>query len=411
VHDEAELRGHRRTYVGSMPGRIIQAMRRAGVNNPLIMLDEIDKLGRDFRGDPASALLEILDPEQNVHFRDNYLDLPFDLSKVLFITTCNTIDTIPGPLLDRMEVVRLPGYTEEEKEQIALRYLLPRQLAHAGLDGERCSITPETVRHIIRHYTREAGVRQVERALAKIIRKVALRFADGETQPVHVGVDALLELLGSPRPVDTMRRDPPPGVAAGLAWTEVGGEVLYVEAAKRTGREQLVLTGHLGDVMQESAKAALTCVMSRVEQLHLDSADLEKHGFHVHVPSGAVPKDGPSAGVTICTALASLLTGHPVRSDTAMTGEITITGLVLPVAGIKEKLLAARRIGITRIILPKENEKDLREVGEDILANMTITLVERIEDVWAQAIPELKDLMSGPPSSVALKKQPSRAAG
>ncbi|HZO12990.1 MAG TPA: endopeptidase La, partial [Polyangiaceae bacterium] len=267
VHDEAELRGHRRTYVGSMPGRIIQAMRRAGVNNPLIMLDEIDKLGRDFRGDPASALLEILDPEQNVHFRDNYLDLPFDLSKVLFITTCNTIDTIPGPLLDRMEVVRLPGYTEEEKEQIALRYLLPRQLAHAGLDGERCSITPETVRHIIRHYTREAGVRQVERALAKIIRKVALRFADGETQPVHVGVDALLELLGSPRPVDTMRRDPPPGVAAGLAWTEVGGEVLYVEAAKRTGREQLVLTGHLGDVMQESAKAALTCVMSRVEQL------------------------------------------------------------------------------------------------------------------------------------------------
>jgi ATP-dependent Lon protease len=364
------------------------------------MLDEIDKLGRDFRGDPSSALLEILDPEQNVRFRDNYLDLPFDLSKVLFITTCNSVDTIPRPLLDRMEIVRLPGYSEEEKEEIAKRYLLPKQLSHAGLDAERCHIGDDVVRYLIRRYTREAGVRQLERSLAKLIRKVALEFAEGSTKSVDIHHDQLAAMLGPPPfPSDMTRRDLPPGVSAGLAWTEVGGEVLYVEAARRPGRSDLTLTGHLGDVMQESAKAALTCVWSRATDLDVDPIELEKSGIHVHVPSGAVPKDGPSAGVTIVTALASLMTGYAVRSDTAMTGEITITGLILPVAGIKEKLLAARRVGMTHIILPKENEKDLIDLPKLIRRDLTITLVERVEELWACAIPELADLLRQAPAS------------
>lgn len=395
VHDEAELRGHRRTYVGSMPGRIIQAIRRANVNNPLIMLDEVDKLGRDFRGDPASALLEILDPEQNVSFRDNYLDLPFDLSKVLFITTCNTLDTVPRPLLDRMEVVRLPGYSEEEKEAIARRYLLPRQLKNAALEDRGFTLSDGALRLIIRRYTREAGVRQLERSLARLVRKVALEIAEnGVTKKLAVDEPEVMEMLGPPPHMgDLARRDLPPGVATGLAWTEAGGEVLYVEAAKRPGSAELTLTGQLGGVMQESAKAALTCVWSRTGALDVSVSELEKVGMHIHVPSGAVPKDGPSAGVTIVTAIASLVTGHATRADTAMTGEITITGLVLPVGGVKEKLLAARRVGICRVILPKENESDLADIDERILRDMEMLFVERVEQVWGHAIPELERLL------------------
>jgi ATP-dependent Lon protease len=390
VHDESELRGHRRTYIGSMPGRIIQAIRRADVADPLIMLDEIDKIGRDFRGDPTSALLEILDPEQNNAFRDNYLDLPFDLSKVLFITTCNTLDTVPRPLLDRMEVVRLPGYGEEEKEQIAERFLLPRQLANAGLDEATFAISDDLLPFLIRRYTREAGVRQLERCIARLIRKVALDVAEHGGKRVVVTPAEASAMLGPPPHVgDLLRDELPVGVAAGLAWTEAGGEVLYVEAAKRPGTSDLTLTGHLGDVMQESAKAAVTCVWSRIDALSLARDALQKVGLHVHVPSGAVPKDGPSAGVAIVTALASLMTGHPARPDTAMTGEITITGLVLPVGAIKEKLLAARRAGLHRVILPKENESDLADVDEHVLHDLTIVFAERIEHVWAEAIPGL----------------------
>jgi ATP-dependent Lon protease len=394
LHDEAELRGHRRTYVGAMPGRILKAMRRAGVRDPVLMLDEIDKLGRDFHGDPAAALLEVLDPQQNHEFCDNYLDMPFDLSKVMFITTCNTTEGIPRPLLDRMEVIRLPGYSEEDKLQIALSYLLPRQLQHGGLDPERCDIPEETLRYLVRRYTREAGVRQLERTIERLVRKVAMHFAEGRDEAVRVDVPDLAELLG-PEPffADERRLEMPPGVAAGLAWTEAGGEVLYIESVALSGRSEPTLTGQLGDVMQESARAALSCVWSRAAALQIDPARLTKEAPHVHVPSGAVPKDGPSAGVTIATALASLYTGHGVRNDTAMTGEITITGLVLPVGGIKEKILAARRAGMHRIVLPRDNVKDLRDIDAEVLAGMVILPVATIEEVWAEVIPELRLLV------------------
>ncbi len=392
LHDEAELRGHRRTYVGAMPGRIIQAMRRAGSNNPVLMLDEVDKLGRDFRGDPAAALLEILDPEQNKEFRDNYLDLPFDLSKVFFITTANTLDTVPKPLLDRMEVLRLPGYSEEEKLAIAQRYLVPRQLQQVGLTAEQCSFTPEALRHIISRYTREAGLRRLERAIGRVARKVALRFAEGDTTPATIRPEDLVEYLGPPPFLpEEVRKQLPPGVATGLAWTETGGEVLYVEATLLPGGRGLTITGQVGEIMQESAKAAQSYIWSHADALHIDRDQFRRAGLHVHVPAGAIPKDGPSAGITMAVAMASLYTKLPARSDTAMTGEITLTGLVLPIGGVKEKVLAARRAGTRRVILPKANEKDLRELPEEVRREIEFVFVEQIEDVLAAAIPQLQE--------------------
>jgi ATP-dependent Lon protease len=392
LHDEAELRGHRRTYIGAMPGRLIQSMRRAGANNPVLMLDEIDKLGRDFRGDPAHALLEVLDPEQNKAFRDNYLDLPFDLSKVLFVTTANALDTIPQPLLDRMEVLRLSGYSEEEKMQIARRYLIPRQLKETGLTAEQFILPDETLQKIISGYTREAGLRRLERAIGRVARKVALRFAEGNTASVTVSLDDLADMLGpeifSP---EQMRRDLPPGVATGLAWTESGGDVLYIEGTLLPDGKGMTLTGQLGEVMQESAKAAQSYIWSHADLFGIDPKLFKDDGVHVHVPAGAIPKDGPSAGVTMATALTSLYTKLPVRNDTAMTGEVTLTGLVLPIGGVKEKVLAARRTGIKRVILPRPNQKDLRELPEQVRNEMEFIFADRVEDVLAAAIPQLSE--------------------
>ncbi|HBI44361.1 MAG TPA: endopeptidase La [Planctomycetales bacterium] len=389
LHDEAELRGHRRTYIGAMPGRILQALRRSGVNNPVVMLDEVDKLGRDYRGDPASALLEILDPAQNNTFRDNYLDLPFDLSKVLFITTANALDTIPRPLLDRMEILRLSGYSEEEKVEIAVRYLLPRRLADTGLTSEQLSIEPETLRWIISRYTREAGVRDLERSLGRIARKVARRFAEGTTDAVHVKPDDLKDLLGPHRiRPERSRKQLEPGVSTGLAWTEAGGDVLYIEATLLPGaRGGLRLTGQLGDIMRESAKAAQSFVWSHAEALGIDPNLFRHNAVHVHVPAGATPKDGPSAGVAMVAALTSLYTGVPLRKDTAMTGEVTLTGLVLPVGGIKEKVLAARRAGMKQVVLPADNEQDLRDLPDNVREEMQFVFAERVEDVLAAALP------------------------
>ena len=395
MHDEAELRGHRRTYIGAMPGRIIQAVRRAGVNNPVLMLDEVDKLGRDFRGDPAAALLEILDPEQNRTFRDNYVDLPFDLSRIFFVTTANTLDTIPRPLLDRMEVLNLPGYSDEEKAEIARRYLIPRQLKETGLTESQVSFTPEALQAMISRYTREAGLRQLERTIGRVARKIALRHAEGKTEPVEATAETLVEYLGPQRFMpERARQSLPFGVATGLAWTEAGGDVLYVEATLLLGSRGLTLTGQLGDVMQESAKAAQSYIWSHAESLGIDPALFRRHSVHVHVPAGATPKDGPSAGVTMATALASLYSKLPVRVNTAMTGELTLTGLVLPVGGIKEKVLAAHRAGIQRVILPKENEKDLREIPETVRREIQFVFAERIEDVLVAAIPELSELLT-----------------
>jgi ATP-dependent Lon protease len=396
MHDEAELRGHRRTYIGAMPGRVLQALRRAGVNNPVLMLDEIDKLGRDYRGDPASALLEVLDPAQHNAFRDNYLDLPFDLSKVLFITTANSLDTIPRPLLDRMEVLRLSGYSEEQKVEIAKRYLFPRQLKQAGLTLEQLNITPDALRQVISRYTREAGVRELERMLGRIARKVARRFAEGHTEPVNVTADQLPEFLGPERVrPERSRRELPPGVSTGLAWTEAGGDVLYIEAALLQDVRGLRLTGQLGKVMKESARAAQSFVWSHAEQLGIDPKVLRHSGVHIHVPAGAVPKDGPSAGVAMVMALTSLYTNVPVAADVAMTGEITLSGLVLPVGGIKEKVLAARRAGMKKVILPKDNESDLRELPDNVRQELQITLAERIEDALAVALPEAAHRLQG----------------
>ena len=385
MHDEAELRGHRRTYIGAMPGRIIQAIRRTGVNNPLLMLDEVDKLGKDFRGDPAAALMEILDPAQNFAFRDNYLDLPFDLSKVFFITTANSTDTIPKPLLDRMETLHLSGYSGEEKMEIASRYLIPRQQSEAGLTKEQIKIPDETLLAIIRRFTKEAGVRELERMLGRLARKVAVRFAEGNETPVTIELQDLPELLGPERFFgEGIRKDMPSGVATGLAWTDSGGDVLYIEAIALPFGEKLTLTGHLGEVMKESAMAANNYVIAHGKELGVKEPIPE--AIHIHVPAGAIPKDGPSAGITIATALASLLTGQPVRNDTAMTGEITLSGLVLPVGGIKEKVLAARRAGIKRIILPAENNNDLRGLPEHVREEMDFIFAKRIEDVLKAAI-------------------------
>jgi ATP-dependent Lon protease len=390
LHDEAELRGHRRTYIGAMPGRIVQAIRRAGVHNPVLMLDEVDKLGRDFRGDPAAALLEILDPAQNFAFRDNYLDLPLDLSRVFFITTANTLDTIPRPLLARMEVLRLAGYTTEEKIEIARRYLIPRQLSNTGLTSRQLSIPEETVKAVVTRYTREAGVRQLEQTLARLARKVAARFAEGHVEPVTIQVGDLNNLLGPERFFqEKARQTLPPGVATGLAWTEAGGEVLYVEATLLPGGRGLRMTGQLGAVMRESARAAQSFVWSHAGPLGIDPALFRASGVHIHVPAGAVPKDGPSAGVAMVTALTSVYTHIPARSDTAMTGEITLAGLVLPIGGVKEKVLAARAAGIRRVIVPRANEKDLAEIPDPVRKEMTFIFAERIEEALAAALPSL----------------------
>ena len=386
LHDEAELRGHRKTYVGAMPGKIIQSLHRKGVNNPLLMFDEVDKLGHDYRGDPAAALMEILDPAQNTDFRDNYLEVPFDLSGIFFIATANTLDTIPRPLLDRMEVLRLSGYTEEEKVHIARRHLLPQQLTLLNLEPAQIVVPDEVLEHIVRYYTREAGVRELERKLARLVRKSAIAIAEKQTESVRVKVEDLQQLLGSERFfIEKMRKQLTPGVVTGLAWTESGGDVLYVESVLIPGGQGLTLTGQLGAVMKESAQAAQSYIWSQADNLDIRIEKFRDAGIHIHVPAGATPKDGPSAGVTIATSLVSLLSGKKVRSDTAMTGEITLAGLVLPVGGIKEKVLAARRAGINRIILPQANFKDVAEIEESIRKQIEFVPVTQLTEVFAAA--------------------------
>ncbi|MCI0486832.1 MAG: endopeptidase La [Blastocatellia bacterium] len=385
VRDEAELRGHRRTYIGALPGRIIQALRRAGVNNPVMMLDEVDKLGMDFRGDPASALLEILDPAQNFSFRDHYLDLPFDLSRVFFIATANSLGPIPPALRDRMEIIGLAGYSEDEKLHIAKRYLAPRQIKETGLGEEQLQITDEAIQAIASRYTREAGVRQLERTIGKLARKVALKVAQGKGDVFTITPDDLEEYLGHEKFFHEMARDIlPPGVATGLAVTDMGGEVLFVEATLLPGGKGLTLTGQLGEVMQESAKAAHSYLWSHAKEMGFNCdciETFEKSGVHLHVPAGAIPKDGPSAGVAIVSALASLCTGRAVRNDTAMTGEITLSGLVFPVGGIKGKVLAAHRAGIKRVVLPRRNEHDLKDLPQETLKDLEVVFVERVDDL------------------------------
>ncbi len=387
VRDEAEIRGHRRTYIGALPGRIIQSIRNAGSNNPLLMLDEIDKLGADFRGDPASALLEVLDPEQNNAFVDHYLDVPFDLSRVMFVTTANLLDPIPPPLRDRMEVIELAGYTEEEKLVIARRHLIPKQMRENGLDEGQVSFTDEGILQIIRHYTREAGLRNLERDIGSICRKVARAITEGRTEPVTVDPTKVREMLGPERFFSEVAdRTQEPGVAVGLAWTPNGGDIIFIESTKMVGKKNLILTGQLGDVMKESAQAALSYIRAHASSLGIAPDFFENLDIHIHVPAGAVPKDGPSAGIALATSLASLLTGRLVRHDIAMTGEITLRGKVLPVGGIKEKVLGARRAGINTVILPKRNEKDLEEVPESVRKEMNFVFVETIDEVLRYAL-------------------------
>ena len=391
VHDEAELRGHRRTYIGSLPGRILQAIRRSEVRNPVLMLDEVDKLGRDFRGDPAAALLEILDPAQNHTFRDHYLDLPFDLSKVFFICTANTLETIPAPLIDRLEILTLAGYSAEEKLEIAWRYLLPRQVERNGLTAEQLPLSAAALRTIIDHYTHEAGVRQLERMVGQVARKIARQVAMQETLRESLEADDLDDLLGpETHLLEEARQNLAPGVAAGLAVTPAGGDVLYIEAQLLPGGKGLTLTGQLGEVMRESAEIARDLLWSAAGRLDIQAKNFETNGMHVHVPAGAIPKDGPSAGIAVAAALTSLLTHTPVRSDTAMTGEITLAGLVLPVGGVKEKVLAARRAGFRRVILPKANAKDLRKLPDAVRDEMEFLLAEQFDDVIRNAIPDLE---------------------
>lgn len=390
LHDEGELRGHRRTYIGAMPGRIIQAIRRCGVRNPVLMLDEIDKLGRDFRGDPSSALMEILDPAQNKEFRDNYLNLPFDLSKVFFIATANTLDGIPRPLLDRMERLELTGYSEVEKVQIAKTYLIPRQIENNGLKAEQLKLTDDGLNHAIRRYTREAGVRELERTIEQIARKRARDSLMKKQLPEFIDADEIVDLLGPEKfKSENSRIDLTNGVATGLAWTEAGGDVLYVEASLTQKDEKVMITGHIGQVMQESAKAARSYIWSAADELHINRDEIEKTGVHIHVPAGAVPKDGPSAGVTMATALVSAYSNKKVRSDVAMTGELTLSGLVLPVGGIREKILAAHRNGIKHIIMPKENESELQKLPDTVKTDLQISLVDKLTDVVKIAIPDL----------------------
>ncbi|HEX8399859.1 MAG TPA: endopeptidase La [Pyrinomonadaceae bacterium] len=387
MRDEAELRGHRRTYIGAMPGRIVQSLRRAQVKNPVIMLDEIDKLGNDFRGDPASALLEILDPQQNNAFRDHYIDLPFDLSKVFFIATANDLAPISAPLRDRMEIIQLAGYSDAEKLNIAKQYLVERQTGENGLTPEQFSITDAALNLLISRYTREAGVRQLERTIGNVVRKVALRIATGEIQQQTVDVGEVREYLGAPRFYpEEARAELPVGVATGMAWTQMGGEVLFIEATLLPGSSGLKMTGQLGQVMQESAQAAQSYLWSHAAEFGIDANLIKQNGVHVHVPAGGIPKDGPSAGVTMASALASLYTGRKVRNDTSMTGEITLSGLVFPVGGIKEKVLAAHRAGIRHIILPERNEADIEDIPEDVRKELNFTFAKHVSDVLNAAL-------------------------
>ena len=402
VRDEAEIRGHRRTYVGSLPGRLVQGMKKAGSNNPVFMLDEIDKLGHDFRGDPAAALLEVLDPEQNHTFSDHYLEVPFDLSKVMFVATANIMDPIPPALRDRLEVLELPGYTREEKLNISKQFLIPKQLGEHGLDtkaegdgaGARVVFEDTAVAEVIDSYTREAGVRNLERELANVIRAVAVLVAEGKAQPKEVvTVDRIPEFLGPQKHIsEVAERTAEPGVATGLAWTPVGGDILFIEATKMNGKGQLVLTGQLGEVMKESAQAALSFIRARAKWLGLEENFLEKTDIHVHIPAGAIPKDGPSAGVTMFVAMASLLTGKPIRNDVAMTGEITLRGLVLPVGGIKEKFLAAHRAGIKRVIMPERNRKDVIDIPEQPRKEIEILFVKRMDELLPLVLTEMPKL-------------------
>jgi ATP-dependent Lon protease len=387
VHDEAEIRGHRRTYIGALPGNIIQAIRKAGSRNCVMMLDEIDKLGTGIHGDPGAALLEVLDPEQNATFRDNYLAVPFDLSRVVFITTANMLDTIPGPLRDRMEVIALSGYTASEKLQIARRYLVRRQLEANGLKPEQVDFADQALREIIQRYTREAGVRSLEREIGKALRHAAVRIAEGESGPIPIGINDLPVVLG-PAQFDSevAMRTSIPGVATGLAWTPVGGDILFIEATRMPGGGRLILTGQLGEVMRESAQAALSIVKNRATDFGIDAARFEKTDIHVHVPAGAIPKDGPSAGVAMFMALVSLMTDRTVRSDTAMTGEISLRGLVLPVGGIKEKVVAAARAGIARVMLPARNRKDFEDIPDEVRSTMQFVWLETVDEAMSAAL-------------------------
>ena len=389
VHDEAEIRGHRRTYIGSLPGNIAQAMRKAGRRNPVLMLDEVDKLSASYQGDPFSALLEVLDPEQNNSFRDNYLGVPFDLSKVLFIGTANVLDSIPGPLRDRMEIIELTGYTEEEKLQIARRYLLTRQLKANGLTVEQVQVSDAALRRVIVDYTREAGVRNLERQIGGLLRSAAVAIASGAAQSVSIDAPDVERILGAARfESDVALRTSVPGVATGLAWTPAGGDILFIESSRVRGTGKLILTGQLGEVMKESAQAAVTLVKSQADRLGFDASILDNSDLHIHVPAGAIPKDGPSAGVAISTSLASLLTGRTVRSDVAMTGEISLRGVVMPIGGVKEKCVAAARAGIRTVILPARNRRDLEDIPETVRAKLEIVWAEKIEDVFARALEE-----------------------
>jgi ATP-dependent Lon protease len=392
VHDEAEIRGHRRTYIGSLPGNIVQAVRKAGRRNPVLMLDEVDKLSASYQGDPFSALLEVLDPEQNNTFRDNYLGVPFDLSKVLFIGTANVLDSIPPPLRDRMEIIELSGYTEEEKLQIARRYLFARQLKANGLKQDQIQVSEEALRRLIVDYTREAGVRNLERQIGALLRNAAVTIASGGAQSVSIGADDVARILGAARfESDVALRTSIPGVATGLAWTPAGGDILFIESSRVRGSGKLILTGQLGDVMKESAQAAVTWVKSQADRLGLDPAALDNSDLHIHVPAGAIPKDGPSAGVAIATSLASLLSQRTVRADVAMTGEISLRGVVMPVGGIKEKCVAAARAGIRTVILPARNRRDLEDIPESVRAKLEFVWAEKIDDVLSRALEELPE--------------------
>ncbi len=387
VHDEAEIRGHRRTYIGALPGNVIQGIRKAGTRNPVFMLDEMDKLGAGIQGDPSAALLEVLDPEQNATFRDNYLGVPFDLSRVMFVGTANILDPIPGPLRDRMEVIELPGYTEDEKVEIAKRYLVDRQREAAGIAAEQFAITDEALHRIVADYTREAGCRQLDRLIGSVVRNVAVRIAEGEIGEATIDREAVSTILGPPKyENEVAMRTSIPGVATGLAWTPVGGDILFIEASRAAGSGKLILTGQLGDVMKESAQAALSLIKARAVEIGLEEDRMEKSDIHVHVPAGAIPKDGPSAGVALYTALVSLLTGRRVREDVAMTGEITLRGLVLPVGGIKEKVLAAHRAGIRTVLLPARNRKDWDDIPENARDQLTFHWIERVEEAVDRAL-------------------------
>jgi ATP-dependent Lon protease len=400
MHDEAEIRGHRRTYIGALPGQIIQGLKRAESNDPVCMLDEVDKLGRDFRGDPSSALMEVLDPEQNYAFRDHYLDVPFDLSRVLFIATANWMDPIPEPLRDRMEIIELPGYTGEEKLHIAHKYLIPKQATEHGLKvGEQLEFSDDAIREIIHSFTREAGVRNLEREIATVTRKQARRIAEGKLDKMVVTPEIVREYLGVPKyrtEKEVEERVKKPGVAIGLVWTPVGGDIIFIEATRMRGGKQFTMTGHLGEVMQESMTAALTWVRANADRYGIDTDFFRKHDIHIHVPSGAVPKDGPSAGAAMVTALVSLLTGRPVRDRLAMTGEMTLSGIVLPIGGVKEKVLGAKRAGITEVLLPADNEPNaVADLTPEILGDIKITYVRTLDEVLEHALS--KEVVAPPP--------------